>query len=80
MSLAKEKKVSIAYNNYFQTVCGPDNLIYYASVHWLGSTHDSRVFHESSLRAVMEGSTLKATCNFFGSINLFNNNDYNKST
>ena len=46
--------VLIMFKFNIQIACGPDNLIYYASVMWPGSVHDARVFRESYLCCKME--------------------------
>ena len=37
--------------------CGADNLIYNANAKWPGSTHDAKVFKQSSLAKIMERGT-----------------------
>ncbi len=39
-----------------QVCCGPDNMIYQASVQWPGATKDAWVFKNSSLRTILENA------------------------
>jgi len=40
-----------------QICCGPDNLIYQATVKWPGATHDSFIFEHSGLKLLVEDCT-----------------------